>query len=107
MNDYSHILSLSGCSETERYSNIKGVLDRVDVMTREVEAGVCDSRFRTGDQIRAHKIEKGGLTPATWFLKGNIGSTISCQATLGSKLAGLLQTKAGQGSNGEKVQTAL
>ena len=86
----------------ERYSNIKGALDRVDVMTREVEAGTRDSRYRTGAQIRTHKIEKGGLTPATWFLNGDIGSTISCQATPGSKLANLLQSKVSKGSKGDR-----
>ena len=72
----------------------------MDVFDREINNGTRESRFRTGDQIRKHKIEKGGLSPATWFLKGEIGSTISCQATPGSRLATILQTKCSQGSSG-------
>ena len=74
MTDYCHMLYLIGYSETERYSNVKGALDRMDIFDSDIKDGTRDSRVRTGDQIRKHKIEKGGLSPATWFLKGEIGS---------------------------------
>ena len=81
LNDYSYMLYLSGYNAKERFHNIKGALERAETINKEVEAGSRQSRFRTGEEIRNSKIEKSGLTPATWFLSKDVSSTVSCQAT--------------------------
>ena len=81
LNDYSHMLYLSGYTAKERIHNIKGALERAETIDREIEAGTRQSRFCTREAIRKSKIEKGDLTPATWFLSKDVSSTVSCQAT--------------------------
>ena len=98
------MLFISEYSETEWYSNIKGAIERVKQFEREIEAGTRDCKYRTGEQIRNDKIAKDGLTPITWFLTKDIGSTITCQATPNSRLASLRQNKVGQGCNGDRKQ---
>ena len=102
LNEYSYMLFISGYNDKEGYSNIKGAIERAEQFDREIEAGTRESKYRNGEQIRNNKIEKGGLTPATWFLTKEVSSTISYPATQGSILATMLSRKLGISSNGRR-----
>ena len=96
------MLYLSGYSSKERYNYIKGAIERRETMDKEVSEGKRESIYRKGTEIKEAKIEKGGLTPATWFLSSTVASTISCQATPGSTLARMLGKEVGVTSKGQR-----
>ena len=71
-------------------------------MDREVQAETRKSLFRTGREIKETKQIKGGLTSATWCLYSTVGSTVSCQATSGSKLATQLSEEVRRNPGGDR-----
>ena len=102
MNEYSNMLRISGYSEKERFNFIKGAVIRHRAMKDEIKSGLRDSMYRKREQILLAKDKKGGICAATWFLGGNVESTISCQATPGSVLVNLLKKKVGTTAKGNK-----
>ena len=107
MSEYSHMLYISGYSATERYHYIKGALERTNTIDEEIAAGTRDSRYRTGEQIRKAKIEKGGLSASTWFLSREVSNTVTCQATPGSMLATMLSNSLSKSSTEGKRTIVL
>ena len=96
------MLWISRYTQKETYNFIKGATFRHSQMREEVENGVRQSMFRKKEEILRAKEAKGGHTASTWFLKGEVVSTISCQATPGSLLVNKLQQKLGTTSEGKK-----
>ena len=107
LTEYSYMLYLSGYINIERYNFIKGAIIRMETIDAEIAAGLRKSRFRTGDEIREAKISNGGLSLATWFLTKDVCSTVSCQATPGSKLATILQNNINKSSTDGKRKVVL
>ena len=60
-------------------------------MKREIQAGMRDSLYRSGEKIREAKRAKKDWRN-TWFLQGVTVSTISCTVTPGSELKKRLNT---------------
>ena len=56
--------------------------------------------YRTRNQIATAKDLKGGISAAIWFLSREVESTITCQATPGSILAGMIRDKIGSTESG-------
>ena len=56
-------------------------------MLSKVKNGYIQSVNRSNQTILSAKRDKGGLTLATWYLKGKTGLVITCQAIHGGKLA--------------------
>ena len=79
----------------------------METIDSEISSGLRSSRFRTGKEIKKAKILKGGLSSATWFLTKDVCSTISCQATPGSKLATMLQDSQSKSSTHGKRKVVL
>ena len=100
LSEYSNMLRISGYTERERLNNVKGAVSRHRHMTAEVERGERDSLYRNRDQIIQTKDTKGGLSAASWFLGGDVKSVITCQATPGSKLVGMIRKEVGISPDG-------
>ena len=75
---YSNMLRISRYTMEERFNYIKGAISRHSQMREEVENGVRQSMFRKKEEILRAKEAKGGHIASTWFLKGEVVSTISC-----------------------------
>ena len=50
------MLYISGYNNVERYNYIKGAIMRMETIDAEIDAGLRNSRFRTGDEIKKAKI---------------------------------------------------
>ena len=81
MTEYSDMLRISGYSEKERLNFIKGALTRHREMLDEVNRGERVLLFRERKHIEEAKDLKGGLSAASWYLGGQVKTTVSCQAT--------------------------
>ena len=70
---------------------MKGAIERYNEMKRDIQAGMRDSLYRSGEKIREAKRAKKDWRN-TWFLQGVTVSTISCTVTPGSELKKRLNT---------------
>ena len=86
MNEFVNMLRISGYNKAYRYNAIKGAIDRIKTVRKNVKDKIWESQYRTRDAIAKAKAEKGGNSPATWFLKGNVTNTLTCTSTKDSKL---------------------
>ena len=66
-------------------------------MKNEVANGVCESLYRSRKQIAESKLQKKDWAN-TWFLKGDVKATVSCQVTPG----GILKSKLSQMVNKDR-----
>ena len=82
-------LAMSGYNEEERYNTVKGAIVRYNEMVAKVESGEIESLNRSREQIIETKISRM-IWPNTWYLKGEIISTLNCSVTPGSKLKTML-----------------
>ena len=87
MTEYANSLRISGYSEIERYNTIRGAVMRWKEMNNKVKNRDIASVNRSKTEIKKAKLDKGGLTARTWYLKGNTDSVITVQPTPGGKLA--------------------
>ena len=60
---------------------------RWEEMRKKVDNGEIESVNRSKSDIIRMKVDKGGLTASSWFLKGKTHNVISCQPTPGGVLA--------------------
>ena len=70
-------------------------------MLAEVDRGERVSLYRARKQIEEAKDLKGGLSAASWFLGGQVKSTITCQATPKGILASKIKEAIGKSSDGQ------
>ena len=80
-------MKISGYSVEERFNAIKGSVLRMEEMRKKVSDGEIESVNRKKSEIIQQKIDKGGITSSSWFLRGNTYYVISCQPTPGGILA--------------------
>ena len=102
VSDYSWSLKISGYNETQRYRTIKGAIDRALTIREEVRNGVRDSINRSKSEIQKSKIDKMDWSN-TWFLKGEVGSTVSCPVTVDGTLRKQLSRTLNDGKTGGKI----
>ena len=86
MDEFSNMLRISGYSSQYRYNVMKGAIERMKEVRRKVASGEWKSQYRDRASILAAKIAKGGSSASTWFLKGEVTSTLTVTATPGSEL---------------------
>ena len=72
------MLRISRYTERERWNFIKGVVLGHREMLEEIVKGERTSLYRDRKEIERAKDLKGGLSAASWFLGGQVKSTISC-----------------------------
>ena len=86
MNLFSNMLKISGYSMEYRRHAISGAIERMKEVRRLVRTGTWESQYRDRKTIIKAKEQKGGNSPGTLFLKGDITSTVTCTATPNSSL---------------------
>ena len=77
---------------------------RYKEMVRKVEVGELKSLNRGKAEIKERKIQKGGLTAGTWYLRNSTYKVISCQATPGGVLAKKIKAALNQTGTLERIQ---
>ena len=87
LSEFSNAMRISGYNSRERLRTIQGAVSRHREMLRQVEEGKIVSINRSKVEISERKLEKGGITAGSWFLKGETKRVITCQPTPGGKLA--------------------
>ena len=102
MSRYNDMLRVSGYSQHERYHMTKGAIQRHEEMLEEVRNGSRTSMYCSRDEIMKAKQSKGGLSPSTWFLGGDVEAVVTCQVTPGGNLASMLRKKVGVTKTGGK-----
>ena len=60
---------------------------RLEEMRKKVNNGEIVSINRTKSEIQRNRIQKGGFTSSSWYLKGKTYQVISCQPSPGGILA--------------------
>ena len=70
-------MKISGYSVEERFNAIKGSVLRMEEMRKKVSDGEIESVNRKKSEIIQQKIDKGGITSSSWFLRGNTYYVIS------------------------------
>ena len=78
LNEFSNCMRISGYSVTERWNAIRGSIMRLEEMRKKVNNGEIVSINRTKSEIQRNKIQKGGFTSSSWYLKGKTYQVISC-----------------------------
>ena len=63
-------MRISGYSVKERWNAIRGSIMRLEEMRKKVNNGEIVSINRTKSEIQRNKIQKGGFTSSSWYLKG-------------------------------------
>ena len=91
MEEFANMLRISGYSSQYRYNVIKGAIERMKEVRRKVASGEWRSQYRDRATIMAAKSAKGGNSASTWFLKGDVTSTLTITATPGSELQGAVK----------------
>ena len=107
MNKFSNILRVSGYSEAYRHQIMNGAIKRMIQCKRKVSNGEWESLYRTREAITMVKEEKGGCSTATWFLKGQTTSTITCTATPNSLLQSMIKEKMTSVEQADKGKTLV
>ena len=79
LSEFSNCMIISGYKMKERWITICGSILRMEEMRRKVVRGEIESVNRKKLEIQKKKVEKGGLTSSSWFLKGKTYNVISCQ----------------------------
>ena len=87
-------MRISGYNEYERFTAIKGAIDRVDQMKRDIKNGLRDTLHRDGGTIRQSKRDRKDWSN-TWFLKGEVTNILKIPCTPNSKLVNLMRERAG------------
>ena len=95
MSRYNDMLKINGYSQKERFHMTKGAISRHKEMREEVRNGSRKSMFRSKEEILKAKEAKGGLTPSTWFLGGDVEAVVTCQVTPDGQLADMMRKKVG------------
>ena len=90
LNDYSRKMMRPGYNQSERYNVIKGSVERFNQMVNDSKAGIIKSLHRSKKEIMEAKLSRKSWAN-TWFLKGQVAGTMSCQATPGGTLAKIIQ----------------
>ena len=104
LNNWSQCMKISGYSTKERYNTIRGAIMRVEEMRKQVKNGVITSINRSKEEILLAKKQKGGITSATWFLKGTTAKVTKCQPTPGGTLAAKLKKSLNPEGSKERIQ---
>ena len=104
LNKWSNCLRISGYTPQERFHTIRGAIQRVEEMKRKVREGEIESLNRSKSEILRAKESKGGVTAATWYLKGSTVSVTKCQPTPGGELATRLKKTLNPKDSKEKIQ---
>ena len=107
MNKYSNMLRISGYDAKYRALVIKGAINRMKEVRQKVKNGVWASQYRDRSEINKNKIEKGGNSSATWFLKWETTATITCTATPGSILKKEIEKKINNSNQADKGRTMV
>ena len=79
LSEFSNCMRISGYKTEERWNAIRGSILRMEEMRRKVVRCEIESVNRKKSEIQEKKVEKGGLTSSSWFLKGKTYNVISCQ----------------------------
>ena len=83
-------------------SNTKCLASKLHKQVHYIIKGERQSLYRDRDQIQNAKEIKGGISVANWFLKGQMKSTVSCQATPNGSLADQIRKAIGQTRDGQQ-----
>ena len=76
-------------------------------MRKNVANGMWTSRYRDRDAIMKAKLEKGGNSAATWFLKGETTCTTTSMATPGSALLSEIKTSLSKDRQADRGKTLV
>ena len=90
-------MKISEYSESDRFNSIRGSVMLHEEMIGKVLRGDIESINRTKAEILKNKMDKGGLTASSWYLKGDIRCVVSCQPSPG----GILVKKISEVINGD------
>ena len=77
---------------------------RVREMRDKVKEGTIESINRSKEEILKAKKDKGGITAATWFLRGTTSKVTRCQPTPGGTLASKLKKCLNPKGSKERIQ---
>ena len=92
LGEYLNTLRKSGYDHAYRLDVLQGLLEWRRTNEEDIQQG-RKTRYRSGEQIREMKAEDRLGHSNTWFLRGEITSTLSVQATTGGELAANVQAK--------------
>ena len=85
MSEFSNMMRISGYEEGYRFNIIKGAIERHRHILDQAREGKIDL-YRSRQQVERNKREKGGISAASWHLKGEVTSTLNIAATPGGEL---------------------
>ena len=72
-----------------------------------MRGGDWDSQYRTKETILSSKLRKGGNSPGTWFLKGEVTNTVTCSATPDSGLKQAISKSLASEKQADRGQTLV
>lgn len=90
LTEWQNMLRVSGYAEEYRYNIMLGAIKRHEEMKEKDRIGEIQF-YRNRKQIVEMKIQKGGNSAATWFLKGDITGVVSVTATPEGKLMNIVK----------------
>ena len=82
---FANRMRVSGYNERFRHDMVKGVIERWDRVEQEVREGER-VMYRNRKEIKDHKVQSGGRSSSTWFMKGGVSGTVSVPITKNSAL---------------------
>ena len=82
MSQYMDCLRKSGYNEVFRRSLLRGIMMRYQQVQNNIKDGTW-TRYRSIEKIRACKQAKSGKSPANWFVRGEVRSTVTVPITPG------------------------
>jgi hypothetical protein len=87
LTEWSNMLRISGYNELYRYSVMVGAIDRYNEIVKMEKDGVIDNLYRSREQVVNDCVKRGGKSAAaTWFMKGDVTSTLCTAPTPNSEL---------------------
>ena len=95
LGEYLNTLRKSGYDQAYRLDVLQGLLEWRRTNEEDILRG-RKRRYRSGEQIKAQKAEDRLGHCNTWFLRGEVTSTLAVQATPGGELAARIQARIGE-----------
>ena len=94
LSEFSNSMRTSGYGVKYRREMIQGVIKRYKELIISVESG-ARPLYRTKQMMREAKLAKGGISSASWHLRGMIKQTVNIPITPGAELAAELEKRIG------------
>ena len=106
LTDFANSMRISGYNQKYRREMIQGVIKRYNDLIESVQSG---SRllYRSKQMMREAKLAKGGISAASWHLRGDIKQTVNVSITPGAELSNSLKRRIGDMIGPDKGKTLV